>query len=67
VCASLGGQVSEIGGMCIWDDQEVTRVDGLDVHEGSHQVVSIDVGRFRSALKDVAKNAGVHGSIKIVD
>jgi len=65
VGASLGLQVSKAGGMSIGDDQEVTRVDRLDVHEGSHQIVSIDDGRFRSALKDFTENAGVHGSIKV--
>jgi hypothetical protein len=43
-----------------WDDQQVARRDGLDVHEGNASVVAIHNARRNLAGYDVAEDAGGH-------
>jgi hypothetical protein len=57
-----GSRFSEIRCMKVRDDEYVTRVNGLDVHEGRAQLVAIDEAGIGPPRYDVTKDAfaGLH-------
>jgi hypothetical protein len=50
-------EVPKEGGMLIWDDEYVSRIDGLNVHERCTSVVTIDIAGRLTAIEYLADDA----------
>jgi hypothetical protein len=53
-------QIGEKGSVAIGDHEDVSRIDGLDVHKRCAEVVSIDDARLLRARQDIAEYAITH-------
>jgi len=58
--AQGGIEIRQVFGVQKRDDQQVTRCDGLNVHEGNASVVPIDNAHWSRASHNVAEDAGGH-------
>lgn len=52
----LGIEIGENGRMLNWSYQNMTRVNWLDVHEGDHLPISMDLTERRQTLNQIAEH-----------
>jgi hypothetical protein len=42
VCGAIGVEVAQVSGVLIWDNEQMPRVNGLNIHKCGTEVVTID-------------------------